>query len=335
VRSTALALACALVTACSAADMSPGAADPAAPASAIPPGSDEVAAVQNAQAPAVAVTDERANAVEREMPPAAPATPPPSAGPAKADHASADQWRGTPVVADDPVALTQQLIMAERAIRDPSVTGEKLLWMGHLQQLVYRRLIERPQWRDAVFAAIPGDIRAAADLNIAATVDLRPKGKVRVSVLPSWRIVEPAAIDELLGYYRAAQADSGVPWYYLAAINLVETRMGRIRGNSYAGAQGPMQFMPATWAGYGRGNVNDPHDAILAAARLLRATGAPANMPKAIWWYNHDDDYVDAVMKYAAVMRADPMAYRGYYGWQVYFITASAEVLLPVGWPKD
>ncbi len=36
-----------------------------------------------------------------------------------------------------------------------------------------------------------------------------------------------------------------MPWYYLAAINLIETRMGRIDGLSTAGAQGPMQFLPA------------------------------------------------------------------------------------------
>jgi len=244
------------------------------------------------------------------------------------------QWDAVPVVADEATALLDQLVTAERAVRDPAVTGRELAFMGHLQQLVYRRLIERPDLRDPVFAAIPQDVRGAADLNIAAGADLWPFGPVRVTDLPGWRIVSAPPIGDLLRYYREAEAEFGVPWYYLAAINLVETRMGRIRGDSYAGAQGPMQFMPATWDTYGEGDINDTHDAILAAGRYLAASGAPAKIERAIWAYNHDDEYVDAVMKYAEVMRADPSAFRGYYGWQVYFITANGTFLLSEGWSK-
>ena len=51
-------------------------------------------------------------------------------------------------------------------------------------------------------------------------------------------------------------------WEVLAAIMLVETRMGRIHSRSSAGAQGPMQFLPATWEAYGLGgDVHDAHDA--------------------------------------------------------------------------
>lgn len=48
--------------------------------------------------------------------------------------------------------------------------------------------------------------------------------------------------------------------------------------------------MPATWDMYGEGDVNDTHDAILAAGRYLHAAGAPEKIAKAIWHYNHDDD---------------------------------------------
>jgi hypothetical protein len=58
-------------------------------------------------------------------------------------------------------------------------------------------------------------------------------------------------------------------------------------------------------------------------------------METAIWWYNHDPEYVSAVMKYAEVMRTDPSAFRGYYGWQVYFVNADGTYLLPVGWAKN
>ena len=75
--------------------------------------------------------------------------------------------------------------------------------------------------------------------------------------------------------------------------------MGRIRGDSSAGAQGPMQFIPSTWAAYGEGDVNSYRDSILAAGRYLRAAGAPGNMPKAVFAYNHDTRYVAAVTGYA------------------------------------
>ena len=240
-----------------------------------------------------------------------------------------------PVVADEAGTLLQQLVTAERAVRDPAVTGGELAYMGHLQQLVYRRLIERPDLRDAVFGGIPQDLRGVADFNLAASADLYLFGPVRVTELPAWRIVSAPPLNDLLRDYREAEAQFGVPWYYLAAINLVETRMGRIRGDSYAGAQGPMQFMPATWDIYGDGDINDTHDAILAAGRYLSAVGAPAKIEKAIWHYNHDNEYVDAVMKYAEIMRNDPSAFRGYYGWQVYYVTASGTYLLPVGWSKN
>lgn len=245
------------------------------------------------------------------------------------------QWSAVPVIADEANELLAQLVTAERAVRDTSVVGAKLAYMGHLQQLVYRRLIERPDLRDPVFAAIPPDLRGSADFNLAAGADLWLFGPVRVTELPEWRIVSAPPINDLLRYYREAEAQFGVSWSYLAAINLVETRMGRIRGDSYAGAQGPMQFMPKTWDAYGDGDINDPRDAILAAARYLHATGAPDDMERAIWHYNHDPEYVDAVMKYAAVMKGDPDAFRGYYGWQVYYQTASGTYLLPVGWSKN
>src|SRR3982074_2334450 len=65
---------------------------------------------------------------------------------------------------------------------------------------------------------------------------------------------------------------------------------------------------------YGDGDINNTHDAILAAARYLHAVGAPKKIEKAIWMYNHDNEYVDAVMKYAEVMRIDPSAYREFCG---------------------
>jgi soluble lytic murein transglycosylase-like protein len=239
-----------------------------------------------------------------------------------------------PVAGSDPDALALQIVAAERAIRDPRVTGGDLAWFGHLQQLTYRRLAAQPEWHDAVLAGLPADLRAAATANADATADLRATVVPGSDLPTTWRIVEPAPLDDLARYYREAEAEFGVPWSYLAAIHLVETRMGRIRGTSVAGAQGPMQFMPATWERYGEGDVNSDRDSIRAAARYLRANGAPATMANALFRYNQSQRYVRAVTAYAEVMRADPDAYRGYYQWQVYYLTTRGDILLPVGYGR-
>jgi hypothetical protein len=254
--------------------------------------------------------------------PVATPTPSPQASP-RADP---------PVAASDPDALVEQIVSAERAVRDWGVTAADLAWFGHLQQLTYRRLAAKPEWHDAVLAAVPTEIRAAATANADATADLRATVVPGPDLPKTWRIVEPAPLDELLRYYREAEVEFGIPWSYLAAIHLVETRMGRIRGTSVAGAQGPMQFMPATWRRYGEGDVNSNRDSIRAAARYLRANGAPANMANALFRYNQSQRYVRAVTAYAEVMRAEPDTYRGYYQWQVYYLTTRGDVLLPVGY---
>ncbi|MEK6224907.1 MAG: lytic transglycosylase domain-containing protein [Chloroflexota bacterium] len=239
-----------------------------------------------------------------------------------------------PVAASDPDALALQMTSAERAIRDPSVTGADLAWFGHLQQLTYRKLAATPELRDTVLEALPADLKMAATANADATADLRATVVPGPELPTTWRIVEPAPLDDLARYYREAEAEFGVPWSYLAAIHLVETRMGRIRGTSVAGAQGPMQFIPTTWARYGEGDINSDRDSIRAAARYLRANGAPANMANALFRYNQSQRYVRAVTAYAEVMRADPDAYRGYYQWQVYYLTTRGDILLPVGYGR-
>jgi transglycosylase-like protein with SLT domain len=240
-----------------------------------------------------------------------------------------------PVAAQDPVGLAAQLAMAEGFIRDPKVNGDQLAWAGHMEELVLGQLSDYPDWLDQVLGALPANEKAAVSGSVEAGRQLRTMHGPIPKNLPDWHIVAPASIDDLLADYHDAEAATGVPWYYLASINLIETRMGRIRGDSTAGAQGPMQFIPQTWAAYGQGDVNSPHDAILAAARYLKAAGAPGDMTKAVFAYNHSQGYTNAVIAYAEVMHADPAAYRGYYGWQVYYATVDGVIFMPVGWKKE
>jgi membrane-bound lytic murein transglycosylase B len=53
---------------------------------------------------------------------------------------------------------------------------------------------------------------------------------------------------------------------------------------SSAGAQGPIQFIPSTWAAYDLGG--DVQDAVLGAANYLHASGAPGNCRVALYYYN-------------------------------------------------
>jgi hypothetical protein len=43
---------------------------------------------------------------------------------------------------------------------------------------------------------------------------------------------------------------------------------------------------------------------------------------------------VSGVTAYAEAMRLDENAFRGYYGWQVYYWMEEGPILLPEGWTK-
>lgn len=100
-----------------------------------------------------------------------------------------------------------------------------------------------------------------------------------------------------LAVMHAVADDSGVPWALLAAIASVESGFGANMSTSSAGAIGYGQFMPASWAAFGRGgDPYDYRDVIPAMARYLRAAGAPADLPNAVYAYNHSWEYVALVL---------------------------------------
>ncbi len=254
------------------------------------------------------------------LPAAAPAAPAPEVAPAADD-----------ALADDAAGLAAQLELAERAVRDPRWTDAEVRPHGHLQQRIYRQLGDDEALREAVLGAVPADLLATVGANTSATATSRATVRTPRVALPAWRITDPAPTAELLRYYAEAERAWGTPWEILAAIHLVETRMGRLHGLSTAGARGPMQFMPATWARDGQGYQDSDRDSILAAGRYLADVGVGTDPERAVWDYNHSDRYVSAVLGFASVMEAEPMTYRGYWSWEVYYLTTRGALHLPAG----
>ncbi len=240
----------------------------------------------------------------------------------------------SPARATNAREVIQQIKAAESAIDDPRTSPDMLVRAGHLQQLAYRVLGNRPEWDDRVLKAMPPKWKPVVRGNVASRREFRSMFSTFSDTLPAWRIVEPLPAAELKRYYREAERRFDVDWEYLAAINLVETGMGRIQGLSVAGAQGPMQFIPTTWAAYGKGDINDPRDAILGAGRYLAANGfaKPGGKPGALFRYNNHTAYVRGVTAIAEQMKLRPRAYLGYHGWRIYYLSTFGDVLLPEGY---
>jgi membrane-bound lytic murein transglycosylase B len=186
------------------------------------------------------------------------------------------------------------------------------------QQALLRRLALRPALAQRVSRRLPpADRRTARDviaaqraLHVLNAPQRTKRARRQIRLGPA----SPAG--RLMRFYREGERRSGVFWPVLAAVNFVESDFGRLRNDSIAGAQGPMQFIASTWATYGRGgDVHDPRDAILGAARFLRAAGAPADVPAALHAYNPSPLYVTAVSRYARIIAREPRAFYELYAW--------------------
>jgi len=130
------------------------------------------------------------------------------------------------------------------------------------------------------------------------------------------RTIAPLSMSPLYNrlYHSAAATCPGLSWTVLAAIGQVESGHGRNTSTSSAGAMGPMQFLPSTFASYavdgdhdGKTDIMDPADSIYTAANYLCANGAGQGgnaLSNAIWHYNHAGWYVQLVLtlsqRYAA-----------------------------------
>lgn len=104
--------------------------------------------------------------------------------------------------------------------------------------------------------------------------------------------------------YEKAGKAFGINPKLLQAVHIVETGgSGSTTRASYAGAQGPMQFMPATFRAYGvdgngdgSADIYNVDDAVFSAAKYLAANGGSTNHRKALWHYNHSEAYIEKVL---------------------------------------
>ena len=234
----------------------------------------------------------------------------------------------------DPAALADRLTETQRALDkavdtwrsegDPSSgqPPEDVTLYALDQQRIHLRLSAGPRLAKSVLSQVPARIAAHARATIRARRELaalatpQPRSRFKTG--------RAAPAGTLLGYYREAQRRFRVAWPVLAAVNFVESAFGRMRNTSTAGAQGPMQFIPSTWATYGMGgDIREPHDAVLGAANYLHANGAPRDYRGALYRYNPSRLYVDAVLTYANRIRRDPGNFFAYYAWQVFVRTPS------------
>lgn len=150
-------------------------------------------------------------------------------------------------------------------------------------------------------------------------------------------IFELEVPEEYIPLYKEAADEYGIPWTLLAAHHRIETRFSTMDPLlSPVGAEGHLQFMPCTFVGWshptcsglgqgdipeeektdpeviayyggygvdGNGNgVADPYDltdALYSAANYLASNGAAdGDLERAIFRYNHSEEYVEDVLGY-------------------------------------
>jgi soluble lytic murein transglycosylase-like protein len=193
------------------------------------------------------------------------------------------------------------------------------------EQVIELRLAGDERLYRVVLAGLPARLRRDVADDVSAHRELSAIAPTKPG--PPLRLGSALPLAELRSLYREGERRSAVPWRVLAAVNYVETNFGRLREASASGALGSMQFMPATWRAYGRGNVHDPHDAILAAARYLRAAGAPGDLRSALYHYNPSAASGDAVLRFADRIRRDRLGLVALYARRVF-------VRGPHGWRR-
>ena len=263
------------------------------------------------------------------------ATPEPDVTPTEAPEEPADYSPDAPL-ATRPKPLAGQLTLAHDELKEaiaawlesgdpPGKAPRAIALMALFQQRIYRSLTCDPKLGRATLEYIPPRLIRTVRNNFHAGRELS-SGLSPVEPPVTFKTYAPGSPHVLLRFHTRSGRRFGIPWNILAAVNLVETRFGRILGPSSAGALGPMQFLPSTWERYGNGgNIMDPHDSIFAAARYLAASGGRTDIGGALYHYNPSDEYGNAVRLYANSMKRNPLNFYSFYYWQVFVRTTKGD----------
>lgn len=263
----------------------------------------------------VAVASERDEAGPR------PATAPRTASSRDLPAPDAALPRSPQRLAATLTVTTHRLRRALRRWDASAAVPRDVTYLALHHQRILRVMAARRELGDRTLALLPRDVRGEARDTVLGRRELAaiPRSPGRA---PPVRVAKAAPAAELRRDYAEAQRRFGVDWSILAAVNFVESAFGRVRSASEAGARGPMQFLPSTWRQFGMGgDIDDPYDAILAAANYLRHAGAPGDLGRALFAYNNSRSYVRAIRRFAARMRVDEQAFLTYYAWQVFVRT--------------
>ena len=189
--------------------------------------------------------------------------------------------------------------------RLPKAGGPYLVFSAESDRI---RAVQTTLWmtRNAVtgLLALPSDVRPTRLL-------LEPQAGDRTLTKGPPK-ARPGRLCSLVPIYRGAAAKYHQDWRILAAINRIETNLGRNLHVSSAGAVGWMQFMPATWrrwgvdaSGDGLADPWNPEDAIFSAGRYLDAAGYQKSPSRSIFAYNHAMWYVNDVLRLAKQLSPD------------------------------
>lgn len=205
-----------------------------------------------------------------------------------------------------PLPLGQQVRVGTASLRVGALAAFGLPGDAVVEQTVGAALGLRT---DTLVLAAPTRVVRSLSRDVTGVLGAR----ARVTVLRPAALVHrrPSTYREL--YQLSARYCPGLSWTVLAAIGQVESGHGRNVGPSSAGALGPMQFLPSTWAwagvdgdGDGKADIMSPYDAVPAAALYLCRAGAGhggSSLYAAIYSYNHADWYVREVLALAARYR--------------------------------
>ncbi|MDN7240548.1 lytic transglycosylase domain-containing protein [Planococcus sp. N028] len=201
-----------------------------------------------------------------------------------------------------------------------------------------KKYTKRIRWKRVLLALllIPGTLVLATILIVVFYV-MKPPDLIETLKKTPNHLFEMEVPAEYIPLYKEAAGKYEVPWTLLAAHHRVETRFSTMDPLlSPVGAEGHMQFMPCTFVGWtypscsglGKGDIPeeektdpavisayggygvdgnedgkaDPYDltdALYSAANYLSKNGAAdGDLEKAIFQYNHSDQYVQDILHY-------------------------------------